>query len=56
MSLGLGISFLNHIFILLEIKIVLGFKSRIASDAGIFEAESCLNTTLIQLNNIQWVY
>lgn len=29
------------------------FKSRVATDAGLFEAESCLNTTLTQLNNIQ---
>jgi len=28
------------------------FKIRVADDTGTFEAESCLNTTLTNLNNI----
>lgn len=28
------------------------FKIRVTSDSGIFEAESCLNTILTNLNNI----
>ena len=28
------------------------FKARVATDSGTFEAESCLNITLTNLNNI----
>lgn len=28
------------------------FKARVLADGGVFEAESCLLTTLTQLNNI----
>lgn len=28
------------------------FKARVAADSGLFEAESCLNTTLTNLNKI----
>lgn len=33
-------------------KLIKDFKTRVALDGGIFEAESCLNTTLTNLNNI----
>lgn len=32
--------------------IISNFKARVLADSGIFEAESCLNTTLTNLNNI----
>ena len=32
--------------------IISNFKVRVLADSGIFEAESCLNTTLTNLNNI----
>lgn len=33
-------------------SIINAFKARVASDNGIFEAESCLSTILTNLNNI----
>jgi len=33
-------------------KLIKEFKARVAADGGTFEAESCLNTTLTNLNNI----
>jgi hypothetical protein len=32
--------------------IISAFKTRVASDAGTFEAESCLNTAITNLRNI----
>lgn len=34
------------------IALINAFKARVAADSGTFEAESCLNTTLTNLNNI----
>lgn len=31
---------------------IINFKSRVATDVGLFEAEGCLNTLLTNLNNI----
>jgi len=33
-------------------NIISGFEERVISEAGIFEAESCLNITLTNLNSI----
>ena len=33
-------------------SLIINFKSRVSTDLGLFEAESCLNTTLTNLNNI----
>jgi len=33
-------------------QIILNFKTRVLADSGIFEAESCLSTTLTNLNKI----
>lgn len=33
-------------------RIVNAFKTRVAADAGTFEAESCLRTTITTLRNI----
>ena len=33
-------------------SLIYAFKARVATDSGTFEAESCLNTTLTNLNNI----
>lgn len=33
-------------------SLITNFKTRILADLGTFEAESCLNTTLTNLNNI----
>jgi hypothetical protein len=33
-------------------NIITDFKARVAADNGVFEAESCLNTILTNLNNI----
>jgi hypothetical protein len=38
----------NQVFVIT----IPSFKARVAADLGIFEAESCLNTTLTNLNNI----
>lgn len=34
-------------------NIVSNFKKRVLADGGIFEAQACLETTLIELNNIK---
>lgn len=34
------------------LAIINAFKSRVAADSGTFEAESCLNTTITNLRNI----
>jgi hypothetical protein len=33
-------------------NLIINFKTSILNDSGTFEAESCLNTTLTNLNNI----
>jgi hypothetical protein len=33
-------------------SIIFSFKTRIATDGGVFEAEACLNALLTNLNNI----
>jgi len=33
-------------------SLIVNFKSRVSTDSGVFEAESCLNTTLTNLNSI----
>lgn len=33
-------------------SLIFNFKARVSTDSGTFEAESCLNTTLTNLNNI----
>ena len=33
--------------------IINAFKARVAADSGVFEAETCLKTTLTNLNKIQ---
>lgn len=38
----------NQVFV----STIPAFKTRVIADSGIFEAESCLNTTLTNLNNI----
>jgi len=32
--------------------IIINFKTRVLADSGLFEAETCLNTTLTNLNTI----
>ncbi len=32
--------------------IIINFKTRVLADSGLFEAETCLNTTLTNLNKI----
>ena len=55
MGLGLSLGFLyslplsDTIFIS---SLTTEFKARVASDGGVFEAESCLNTILTNLNNM----
>ena len=34
-------------------KLIKDFKTRVALDGGTFEAQSCLKTTLTELNNIE---
>lgn len=33
-------------------SLIVNFKSRVSTDLGFFESESCLNTTLTNLNSI----
>lgn len=33
-------------------SLIANFQTRVIADSGVFEAESCLNTTLTNLNNI----
>jgi len=35
------------------VELINAFKARVAADSGVFEAETCLKTTLRNLNKIQ---
>ena len=51
--LGLGLGIGKGLLLQnLVASIVKSFKIRVAADSGTFEAESCLNTILTNLNNI----
>tara|TARA_R110000782_G_scaffold10195_2_gene32024 strand:- start:1797 stop:3323 length:1527 start_codon:yes stop_codon:yes gene_type:complete len=57
MGFGIGLGFLYQnpiILALIEISFIIdNFKSRVAAEAAVFEAEECLTTTLTVLNGYQ---
>jgi hypothetical protein len=52
LALGLGLSKANSLLTSLASILIKAFKSRVATDSGVFEAENCLKTTLNNLNKI----
>jgi len=52
LGLGLGTAKPTFLGTSLVVELIKAFKARVAADSGIFEAESCLKTTLTNLNKI----
>jgi len=52
LGLGLGTTKPINLGTSLVAQLIKAFKIRVAADSGIFEAESCLKTTLNNLNKI----
>jgi len=50
-AIGIGLAWKTNKLRLVS-NLINSFKARVAADSGLFEAESCLNATLTNLNNI----
>lgn len=50
-GIGIGIPFYRSSGNVID-KLISAFKARVSADSGTFEAQSCLNTQLSTLNNI----
>ena len=53
LGLGLGTGKPTNLGSSLVVELINAFKARVAADSGVFEAETCLKTTLTNLNKIQ---
>jgi hypothetical protein len=52
LGIGLGVDWANKKDLNIVIGLIATFQARVAADGGVFEAQSCLDALLTNLNNI----
>jgi len=52
LGIGLGVDWANKKDLGVVASLIATFQARVAADGGVFEAQSCLDALLTNLNNI----